>query len=106
VFENRPSLIAACLTLIQAWVAQGMPKAQPVCMLGSFEDWCYSMAGIMKVIGVDGFLANRLEDLEATTSSNLEWREFVLRWGRLGSSRSTPSAPWRCTAPTTRRPRR
>ena len=57
-FENRGPLVAACLTLIQAWVAQGMPRVQPVCMLGSFEDWCYVLAGIMKVIGVDGFLAD------------------------------------------------
>jgi hypothetical protein len=79
-FENRGALIAACLTLIQAWVARGMPRARPACLLGSFEDWCYLMAGVMQVIGVEGFLANRLEDVEATNSGSLEWREFVQRW--------------------------
>jgi hypothetical protein len=82
VYDNRPGLIAACLTLIQAWVARGMPRGKPACMLGSFEEWCSVMAGVLEVIGVNGFLASLRDDMAETNSSVQEWREFVVQWLR------------------------
>jgi hypothetical protein len=77
--ENRSQLVRACLVLIRAWVAAGMPK-QPPRQIGSFEAWAEVMGGILHVAGAPGFLSNWSAVLEDVNSTEGEWAEFVLAW--------------------------
>jgi hypothetical protein len=66
VKKNRESLVKAFLTLAQAWVKKGMPKADV--RMGSFEEWAEIVGGILNTVGIDGFLANHHKlYLRATT---------------------------------------
>jgi len=78
VRENRPSLVAACLTLGQGWIAAGRPA--PEQSLGSFEEWARVIGGVLGVAGVPGFLGN-LDDLyEDSDAEGALWRDFVGAW--------------------------
>jgi hypothetical protein len=61
VRDNRPTLVWACLTLIQHWVAGGMVK-QPERPLASYEDWAGVMGGILARAGFHGFLDGQKEE--------------------------------------------
>ena len=75
---NRAALVAACLTLGQAWIAAGRPRHGS--MLGSFEAWAGIMGGILEAAGVPGFLANLDEMYEAANAEGAVWRAFVAAW--------------------------
>lgn len=65
--ENRPRLVEAALTLIQHWVAQGMPKVTLANRLGSFESWSDVMGSVLHSAGIPGFLDN-IRDFYAEAS--------------------------------------
>jgi hypothetical protein len=52
VRRQRPKLVAALLTLIQAWLAAGKPRGDV--RLGMYESWCDVIAGILHVAGIEG----------------------------------------------------
>src|SRR5207249_4241623 len=54
---RRPALVSACLSLVGAWVAAGMPPGDGT--LGRFESWCQVTGGILAHAGVTGFLEGR-----------------------------------------------
>jgi hypothetical protein len=77
--QERPALIAALLTLVQAWMKAGRPKpAAPA--LGSFESWSNIVGGIVEFAGYKDFLGNALEFYEAADSEGAIWRLFVSSW--------------------------
>lgn len=78
VQANRGALVAACLTLCQAWIAAGRPRGTR--SIGSFEAWSQVIGGILEVAGVDGFLANLDEVMEAADSEGAVWRSLVTAW--------------------------
>jgi len=85
VRANRARLVAACLTLCQAWASAGRPPAAR--SLGSFETWSQTLGGILHVAGVPGFLGNLDEVMEASDSEGGTWRAFIqLWWDRFGSA--------------------
>ncbi|MCA3273784.1 MAG: toprim domain-containing protein [Roseomonas sp.] len=85
VRANRARLVAACLTLCQAWTSAGKPPAAR--SLGSFETWSQTLGGILHVTGVPGFLGNLDEVMEASDSEGGSWRAFIqLWWDRFGSA--------------------
>ncbi|MCA3288706.1 MAG: ATPase, partial [Roseomonas sp.] len=85
VRANRARLVAACLTLCQAWTSAGRPPAAR--SLGSFETWSQTLGGILHVTGVPGFLGNLDEVMEASDSEGGSWRAFIqLWWDRFGSA--------------------
>jgi hypothetical protein len=78
VRHNRPLLVSACLSIVQAWVDAGMPKGQGT--LGRFEAWVNVMGGIMEVAEVPGFLSNR-DRLHVTTDpESQEWAGLCAAW--------------------------
>jgi hypothetical protein len=81
---NRGRLIAAVLTLVRAWQAEGCPRHRE--RLGSYERWSEVIGGILGVAGIPGFLTLLDEvytELDAETGS---WREFVrVWWERFGA---------------------
>lgn len=76
---NRGRLVAANLTLIRAWIADGRPewKGRP---LGSFESWSRILGGILDRAGIGGFLSNLEELYEAVDLEGAIWRELAHAW--------------------------
>lgn len=76
--ENRPKLVSAALTLIQAWIVADRPAGKAA--LGSFERWASTMGGILEVAGIGGFLGN-LQALYANADTEGSmWRNFIESW--------------------------
>lgn len=78
IAQNRPRLLEALVTLVQAWLDAGRPLGSK--SLGSFESWSSVMGGILDVAEVSGFLEHRMpvdterEELEAIMA--LWWATF------------------------------
>ena len=89
---NRQRLVSACLTVVQAWVAEGMPRERGA-PLGGFEEWSQVMGGILDVAGVEGFRANKRALTDNSNSEEERWRAFVRAWAeRHGQGRVAMSA--------------
>jgi hypothetical protein len=78
VKEHRGTLVWACLTLIQAWIAAGKPAGKTT--LASYDEWSSVMGGILQVAGVEGFLQDREEIKVATGDADGPLSNFVGRW--------------------------
>lgn len=79
VLDNRATLIAALITMIRAWVVAGKP-APHTPTLGSFENWSYTVGGILQHAGVNGFLENLhqvLEDADPELREAEAWFKFL-----------------------------
>jgi 5S rRNA maturation endonuclease (ribonuclease M5) len=79
VKSSRGELIAAVLTLIQAWVAAGHPKSSGP-TLGTYESWSDVIGGILDVIEIPGFLGNLEEVYEASDAEGSVWRGLTRAW--------------------------
>jgi putative DNA primase/helicase len=85
VRANRARLVAACLTLGRAWIAAGRPRGAPT--IGSYESWAQVIGGVLDVAGIEGFLGNLDEMIEASDADGAMWRSFVSAWwDRFGSA--------------------
>jgi hypothetical protein len=73
---NRGRLLAAALTLIRAWYADGRPQAA-VPVLGGFEEWTATVGGILAHAGVTGFLENLPELWDRSDQESAEWIGFL-----------------------------
>jgi len=78
VRANRPRLVAACLTLCQAWIAVGKPRGSR--SIGSFENWAHVIGGVLDVAGIPGFLGNLDEMMEASDGEGAGWSAFIAAW--------------------------
>ena len=78
VRANRARLVAACLTLCQAWIAAGRPRGART--IGSYENWAKVLGGVLEIAGIEGFLGNLDEMLEASDGEGAIWRSFVSAW--------------------------
>jgi hypothetical protein len=76
---QRPELVAALLTIIQAWLAADRP-AYTGKRLAGFEAWSTVVGGILEYAGVKGFLANRDEVMQVAQRSQDEDHDFVAAW--------------------------
>lgn len=57
--DNRCKILAAFLTMIRAWIAEGRPKPQSYPFrFGSYEAWQDVIGGILDNAGIDDFLVN------------------------------------------------
>jgi len=80
VKENRPALVSAVLTIVQAWVRAGMPDGER--SKASYEDWARVMGGIVAFAEVEGFLETP-PDRRPTDPDFDEMRALIIRWMRL-----------------------
>lgn len=77
VRENRAQFVHACLTVIQYWVAAGMPE-QRKANLDSYEEWSRKMGGLFECLGIAGFLGNEEQKRgDLATGERDVIREFV-----------------------------
>ena len=90
VRANRARLVAACLTLGCAWIAAGRRSGTRT--VGSYESWAQIMGGVLEVAGIEGFLGNLDEMMEASDSEGSAWRGFVSAWwNRFGTAQVATS---------------
>jgi hypothetical protein len=73
--QNRGNIQAALATLVQAWIAAGMPDGQAV--LPSFEAWCRVIDGILRNAGVEGLMHGRDEQLDEVDEESAQWAQFA-----------------------------
>jgi hypothetical protein len=98
VREHRSELVWACLTLIQNWVAQGSPHQKDVVM-ASYESWSGAVGGVLKSVGLGGFLGNREELKAAATDTTGDDVSILMEawWDNFGQSevpvKGTDKAP-------------
>ena len=78
VRANRARLVAACLTLCRAWIAAGRVRGARI--IGSYESWAQTMGGVLEVAGIEGFLENLDEMMQASDGEGAVWRSFVSAW--------------------------
>jgi hypothetical protein len=80
VKAHRAALVAACLTLIQAWIAKDRPAASNLVTIGMFEEWSSVMAGILENAGIAGFLENREDFYTRSDTEGSDVRGFLTAW--------------------------
>lgn len=78
--ENRGWIVAAILTLARAWIRAGRPVPEDNPSLGSFEDWCAVVGGILHFSGIEGFLGNLDTMYENMDQDTAQWELFLLAW--------------------------
>ena len=77
--ENRPELVAACLTIIRYWINQG-EKEWEGDPLPSFTSYSRIMGGVLEAMGVDGFLQNLNITAEASDSDDSNIAHLGFEW--------------------------
>ena len=87
--ENRSKLVWAILTLVQAWVAKGMPHGNYD--LGTYESYAAVMGGIFDAVGIKGFLSNLDQMYESADAETGEWLEFFTQWWTEHEDQPQPS---------------
>lgn len=84
--DNRPRLVKAALTIIQAWIAADKPAPQHVPHFASFESYAHVLGGILENADVKGFLGNmRIAKESAFDDKHVErdlCRKWFERWGQ------------------------
>jgi hypothetical protein len=79
VGAHRGQLLAALLTIAQAWFMAGKPEA-PRAKFGGFDSWARVVGGVLAHAGIDGFLSNQDEFFEQTSDEDAEWEAFLSAW--------------------------
>jgi hypothetical protein len=98
VAANRGHLVAAALTLGQAWIAAGRPAGTE--SLGMFEAWASTLGGVLHVAGLPEFLGNQQKLYEEANSEAAPWMDLVAEWWkRYADSVMTVADIWRLVNP-------
>lgn len=77
--QHRAEFLAALVSLIQHWVAAGMPMSSTT-TLGSYETWAQAVGGALATAGIQGFLANRDKATERLDDERQIWLVFAGAW--------------------------
>lgn len=75
-WEHRGQLAAALLTLARAWIVAGRPDPDTP-TLGSFEEWCRVVGGILQYAGFQDFLGNQDELTDTEFSEDNQWSRLL-----------------------------
>lgn len=77
-YQQRPELVWAALTMVQAWLRADRPTGTQV--LGTYESWAGTLGGILDVLRVPGFLGD-LEQMWEDADSDMAARLWLVqRW--------------------------
>lgn len=77
VSGHRGEILAALCTMIKAWFTAGCPASNTK-KIGSYENWCEKIGGILAYAGIDDFLGNLDEMYDRMDEENTAWNEFLL----------------------------
>lgn len=72
VFQNRKRLLEAAHTMIRAWVVAGKPAPPSGYDVGSFEEWYFTVGGILAFAGRDDLMEGVREWRKESDDSELE----------------------------------
>jgi hypothetical protein len=76
--ENRADLVWSALTLVQAWVAQGMPEGSAD--LGKYARWAKVLSGILDAAGLPGLISNWHDWNGSRPSEDKDLMEVIALW--------------------------
>lgn len=80
VRENRSEILGALLTVGRYWFVKGKPIPEGTPVMGSFEAWSKTLAGVLATAGVEGFLENSKALYEKAISHSGLWAGFLEVW--------------------------
>ena len=89
--EHRSEILGALLTLGRNWFAQGCPPAEKIPLMGSFESWTRTLAGVLAAAGVEGFLENSKGLYEKAATETGIWAAFLEMLNRTYGSEGVTS---------------
>lgn len=78
VRQYRSDMLVSCLIMVKAWLAAGRPPGDQI--LGGFESYSHVLGGILNVVGISGFLANKAEFLDMADAESRAWEVLVREW--------------------------
>jgi len=76
--DERRGAVAAAITLVWAWIAEGCPDGTAV--LGGFESWSRVLGGLLDVARVPGFLQDRRQLYAASDVERAAWSHLLHKW--------------------------
>jgi putative DNA primase/helicase len=77
ITDNRGKLVSAIFTMIKAGMVAGKPSSEKIPLIGSFEDWCSMVGGILEYAEIPGFLGNRQTVYDEMDTEINEWSAFA-----------------------------
>ena len=78
--EQRPYLLSALCSIVQAWINAGMPVHNGPNVMGGFESWRIMTASILHYAGIEGFLGNTALFADHTQERDDQWITFLKLW--------------------------
>ncbi|MCM2579516.1 bifunctional DNA primase/polymerase [Streptomyces meridianus] len=87
---NASTVVAALVTMVRGWLAAGAPTVRV--RKGDYSEWASMLAGILKYLDVQGWMADR-SDATEMDDETLEWSAFLTVWrSKLGGAPVTTGA--------------
>jgi len=87
---NASTVVAALVTIVRSWLAAGAPIVRV--RKGDYSEWASMIAGILKHLGVNGWMADRTGANEMDDEA-VEWSAFLTMWRtKLGDQAVTTGA--------------
>jgi hypothetical protein len=80
VKENRGWIVSSIIIIAAAWIRAGRPLPENYKVLGSFEEWCIIISGVLEFAGIQGFLGNLEEMYENMDQDTAQWEVFLFTW--------------------------
>ena len=74
---NASTVVAALVTLVRAWIAEGAPTIRT--RKGDYSEWASMLAGLLNFLGVPGWMADRGPGQD---DEEQEWAAFLAAWHR------------------------
>jgi len=90
--ENQGNVLAAMLTITRGWLLAGRPIPENAPVLGSFESWCHTLAGVLEFIKIRGFLGNLQAMYAKTDPEAQQWEFFFTAWWQTIGDKAVPAA--------------
>jgi len=80
VRKQRADILSALLTIGRYWFVKGKPVPEDTPVMGSFESWSQTLAGVLHTAGIEGFLENSKGLYERSTADVGLWASFLEVW--------------------------
>lgn len=77
VADHRTEILSALLTMVRAWFVAGCLTSNTR-SIGSFEEWCEKIGGVLTYAGIDDFLGNMDDMYERMDEDAADWNGFLL----------------------------
>jgi hypothetical protein len=75
--QNRSSFVSACCSLIQHGLAS---DADAGVAFGGFDEYAATLGRILKGVGIEGFLDNRIEAYDREDTRQTGWKHVIHEW--------------------------